>query len=267
MASNAPRKSGKDEDWIDRIPELTAGQLIKILSRQPLHRLTKAGGVVATIVIFVFWLGAGVVTYLAKHNLLPPIDENATKHSQQWDNVYKCVADIYQQMKSKNFMPDVIVAELAPDLILGQLLINEADAEKNEKTRTYVLYDMPPNSTDRRYDSYGTGFEAGSNKFQYWIPDAIKTEKPNSKILIFDAFTKTGATLRDIKKALNEQLMFLNVKTAAMGVSKAIVDSGQRPDFICTQSGELQFAQEIPWPLRGSLIDARVSKYLAGSIR
>jgi hypothetical protein len=164
----------------------------------------------------------------------------------------------------------VIGAELGADIILGQLLIREADAEKKEMTRTYVLHEMSPNSTDGRYDSYGTKLIAGSNHVQYWIPNAIKTEKPDANILIFDAFAKTGATLRDIKEVLTKELNFPNVRTAVMGVSKAIRDRRQEPKYTCVLSDDLEFAQGIPWPLRGSLVDpsqARVSKYLSGSIR
>jgi hypothetical protein len=202
----------------------------------------------------------------AKLLTVPVFPDAASKpddRSQRWANVDDCVKTVFDELRTGNragvrrsdpFIPEVIVAELGPDLILGQLLVDQIEMI-SKRPRTYVLYELPPNSDDKRYQNYGHELKAGSTNDFYSIPNAILTENSDVKILIFDAFAKTGATLRDIKKGLTE-LGFKNVRTAVMGASKRLLD--YCPDHICFLSETSEVS--IPLPLHGSFLNPRSSR-------
>jgi hypothetical protein len=142
--------------------------------------------------------------------LTVPVSPKPEDGFQRWANVDNCVKTVFNELRTGNragvprsgsFIPEVIVAELGPDLILGQLLAEQIEMINN-RPRTYVLYELPPNSDDKRYQNYGHEVKAGSTNDLYYIPTALLTEDSDVKILIFDAFAKIGTTLRDIKRDL-----------------------------------------------------------------
>jgi hypothetical protein len=185
-----------------------------------------------------------------------PQPETPVEIGRQWAIAYGCVQEVVSELRSGNrpgrpnldpFIPEVILAEQGADLILGQMVIDAfAESGKKRGLRTYVMFEGPTSEGSDKYVKYGRKFHVGSNDYTYYLPNAINVEKKESKILIFDAYAKTGATLRTIKAKLKE-LGFNNVRTAVVGASTKQLDENQEPDHICILSDT--YWDSIPTPL------------------
>jgi hypoxanthine phosphoribosyltransferase len=152
-------------------------------------------------------------------------------------DVVGCVAEVKIWLKRERFVPQVFVTGLSGGLIMTELLVKEFYEDDVPHPPTYVLYDLPGDSSDDKYNGYGTKFVATSTGTQFFIPHAIQQERLDAKILIFNDWSNTGNTLNQTKEQL-KKMGFTNVKTAIVSASK--INLHHPPDHIC-------FLVDAPW--------------------
>jgi hypoxanthine phosphoribosyltransferase len=163
-------------------------------------------------------------------------------------SVVNCVAEVKTWLVQDDFVPQVFVTGRSGGLIVTELLIQEL-YEKREQPHPpiYVLYELPPDSRDKKYNQHGTKFESPSTKLQFFIPNALQNEDRNTKILIVNDWASSGNTLKATKEAL-ERLKFTQVKTAVVAGGEKTLTRHLRPDHVCFEvEGPWN---KLPWPTR-----------------
>jgi hypoxanthine phosphoribosyltransferase len=163
-------------------------------------------------------------------------------------SVVNCVAEVKTWLDQDDFRPEVFVTGWSGGLIVTELLIQELYNGKEQlHPPIYVLYQLPPNSSDEKYKHYGTKFESPSTKLQFFIPDALQSEDRNTKILIFGDWVSSGNTLKATQEAL-EGLKFTQVRTAVVAGGEKTLTKRLHPDHVCYEvEGPWE---KLPWPTR-----------------
>jgi hypoxanthine phosphoribosyltransferase len=161
-----------------------------------------------------------------------------------------CVADVKTWLGQEHFYPQVFVTGWSGGLIVTELLINELyNKEEDTHPPVYVLYELPPGSTDEKYNSYGTKFVSPSTKIQFFIPHALLSEDRDTRILIVDDWASSGNTLNETKEEL-KKLNFTQVKTAVVAAGEKTLTASLRPDRVCFLVHEPW--DKLPWRIRKS---------------
>jgi hypoxanthine phosphoribosyltransferase len=163
-------------------------------------------------------------------------------------SVVNCVAEVKTWLDQQDFRPEVFVTGWSGGLIATELLIQELYNRKEQlHPPIYVLYQLPPNSSDEKYKAYGTKFVSPTTKLQFFVPTALRSEGRNTKILIFGDWVSTGNTLKATKEAL-EGMKFTQVKTAAVAGSERNLTESLSPNYVCYKVDEPW--DKLPWPTR-----------------
>jgi hypoxanthine phosphoribosyltransferase len=153
------------------------------------------------------------------------------------NDVVRCVSNVRNWLYEESYKPDVFVAGQSGSLIVTELLIKDLYTEKVPHPPTYVLYELPADSSSEKYNRHGTKSVSASTATQFFIPHAIEEEDRNKKILIFTDWVNTGNTLDGIKNEL-QKMKFNQIRTVAVTANKNLVQKS--PDYTC-------FVVQEPW--------------------
>jgi hypoxanthine phosphoribosyltransferase len=188
--------------------------------------MEKTAAIIATAVVSA--IGGGLVTW------------TWFQTASALNSVVNCVEEVKTWLVQDDFVPQAFVTGRSGGLIVTELLIQKLyDKAEQPHPPTYVLYELPPGSSDKKYNPHGTKFESPSTKIQFFIPNALQSEDRNTKILIFNDWSSSGNTLKATKEAL-ERLKFTQVRTAVVAGGKKTLTRHLRPDHVC-------FEVEGPW--------------------
>jgi hypothetical protein len=165
--------------------------------------------------------------------------------------VVDCVADINVWLRHENFRPEIFVTGLGGSLILTELVVKKLYPDDDSyHPPTYVLYELPPNSNDKKYSKYGIKFASSSTHTQFFIPDAIQDEEKNKKIIILEDWANTGNTLHQTREEL-KKMNFAQIKTAVMTANPVTLNVDKRPDHVCFLSDTP--TSKLPWAIAPSM--------------